>query len=87
MQKDRFDRVLSFLLGASWGIIIFGALLIFNIFSSLGLPLAIFITIFFIIISLFFVLLLDAFSINREKLTEMKKQTKLLEKLYAKHTN
>ena len=86
MQKDRFDRTLSFLLGASWAIVFFGALIFFKSFLPLGLGIAIVITIFFIFIGLFLILGLDAFAVNRQKLVEAKKQTKLLEKIYAKHT-
>lgn len=86
MQKDSFDRTLSFLLGASWAILFFGALLIFKYLLPLGWGFAIFSTIFFIFVALFLILLLDAFAINRQKLVEAKKQTKLLEKIYAKHT-
>ena len=86
MQKDIFDRIISFLLGASWAIVFFGALLTFKIFSVLGLGFSFFITISFVLVSLFLILALDAFAINRQKLVEMKKQTKLLEKIYSKHT-
>ncbi|MBW6488746.1 hypothetical protein [Sulfurimonas sp.] len=86
MQKEKFDRIISFLFGASWAIIIFGALITFKLFSFLGFSLAIFITIFFVVIAFFLILALDAFSVNREKLYEAKKQTKLLEKIYSKHT-
>ena len=86
MQKDIFDRIISFLLGASWAIVLFGALITFKIFIILGFSLALFITILFIIVSLLIILALDAFSVNREKLVEIKKQTELLEKIYAKHT-
>jgi len=82
MQKDIFDRTISFLLGASWAIIFFGSIITFKTFLILGLGLSIFITILFIIISLLMVLALDAFAINREKLVEMKKQTKILENIY-----
>ena len=86
MQRDIFDRIISFLLGASWAIVLFGALITFKIFIVLGLGLALFITIFFIIISLLIILALDAFAINRQRLLESKKQTELLEKIYSKHT-
>ena len=86
MQKDRFDRIISFLLGASWAIVFFGALLTFKSFLVLGLGLSLFLTILFILISLFLILVLDAFAINRQKLVEMRKQTKFLEKIYSKHT-
>jgi hypothetical protein len=86
MQKDKFDRIISFLLGASWAIVLFGTLITFKIFSFLGFSLALFITIVFIVISLFLILALDAFAINRQRLEEAKKQTQLLEKIYSKHT-
>ena len=81
MQEDNFDKILNFLLGASWAIVLFGALIIFKLFSSYGLPLSIFLTILYIFISLFLVLSLDAFRVNKLRLVEAKKQTKLLEKL------
>lgn len=86
MQKDRFDRILSFLLGASWAIVFFGALITFKSLLVLGLGLAIFSTTLFIFVGLFLILGLDALAVNREKLKEIQKQTKLLEKIYAKHT-
>ena len=86
MQKDRFDRILSFLLGASWAVVFFGALIILKSFLPLGLGLSLVVTIFFIFISLFLVLGLDAFAVNRQKLVEAKKQTKLLEKISQKYT-
>jgi len=87
MQKDKFDRIISFLLGASWAIIVLGSIITFKTtFILLGIPLAIFFTMLYIITSLFMILLLDAFSINRQKLQEVKKQTKLLEKLWENNT-
>jgi len=87
MQKDLYDRIISFLQGASWGIIIFGALVTFKISVVFGLSLAIFFTTLFIFITLFLVLALDAFSVNKQKLSEAKKQTELLEKIYFENTN
>ncbi|MEA2091037.1 MAG: hypothetical protein U9O83_01575 [Campylobacterota bacterium] len=86
MQKDKFDRIIGFLLGASWAIIIFGALITFKLFLFLGFSLSLFITVLFVVFSFFMILALDAFAINRQKLQEAKKQTKLLEKIYSKHT-
>jgi len=83
VQKDIFDRIISFLLGASWAIVLFGALITFKIFIVLGLGLSLFITILFIIISLFIILALDAFMVNKQRLAEAKKQTELLEKIYT----
>jgi len=86
MQEDKFDRIISFLLGASWAIVIFGALITFKSTLFFGLGLALFLTILYIVTSLFMILALDAFSINRERLQELKKQTKLLEQLNEKST-
>lgn len=86
MQKDMFDRITSFLLGASWAIIIFGALITFKIFLVFGFTLSLIITIGFILLSLFAMLALDAFQVNKKRLEEAKKQTELLEKIYKKHT-
>ena len=86
MQKDIYERIISFLLGASWAIVLFGALITFKLFISLSIVLAIFSTLLYIVISLFTVLALDAFMVNKERLKEAQKQTKLLEKIYAKHT-
>ena len=83
MQKDIFDRTISFLLGASWAIVLFGALITFKTFLILGLGLSLFITMIYIILSMFMMLALDAFAVNKEKLVEMKKQTELLEKIYS----
>jgi len=87
MQKDIFERIVSFLLGASWAILLFGALITFKIFMVLGFGLAIFLTILYIIISLFLILALDAFMVNKQRLAEAKKQTELLEKIYEKETS
>jgi len=86
MQKDIYDRIISFLLGASWGIILFGAYLTFKISIVFGVTLAVFFTILFIFTALFLLLLLDALSVHKQRLEEAKKQTALLEKIYTKHT-
>ena len=86
MQKDIFDRIISFLHGASWAVVLFGALITFNLFLFLGFGLSLFITVVFVIVSLFMVLALDAFAVNKERLNEAKKQTELLKKIYSKHT-
>jgi len=86
MQKDIYERIINFLLGASWAIVLFGAFITFKLFITLGLALAIFLTLLYVIVSLFLILGLDAFLVNKKRLEEAKKQTKILEKIYAKHT-
>jgi predicted RND superfamily exporter protein len=83
MQKDIYERIISFLLGASWAIVIFGALFTFKTFIVFGIAIALFSTLLFIIISLFLILLLDSFEVNKRRLHEAKKQTELLEKIYT----
>ena len=84
MQKDIYDRIIGFLQGASWAIVLVGAFFTFKFSIFLGIPLSIFSTIIYILISLFLILLLDAFNVNKERLKEAKKQTKLLEELITK---
>ncbi|HIP20017.1 MAG TPA: hypothetical protein EYG70_02710 [Sulfurimonas sp.] len=81
MQKDIYDRIIGFLQGASWAIVLVGAFLTFKFSILWGISFSIFCTTLYIISSLLFVLLLDAFSVNKERLKEAKKQTKLLEEL------
>jgi cobalamin biosynthesis protein CobD/CbiB len=87
MQKDIYDKIIGFLQGASWAIVLVGAYFTFKLTISFGLSFSIFLTLFYVIVSLFLVLALDAFSVNKQKLEEAKKQTKLLEKIYSKHTS
>jgi membrane-bound ClpP family serine protease len=84
MKKDPFLRVVNFLLGASWAIIVLGAMLTFKFFIYFGISSAIFTTFIFIFFSLFFVLFLDMFIVNKQRLQETKKQTELLEKIASK---
>ena len=81
MQKDIFDKIISFLLGASWAFVVFGAILTFQLLIQFGVGMSLFFTIVFIVISLFMIVLLDALVVNKQKLYEIKKQTLLLEKL------
>jgi len=81
MQKDIYGRIINFLLGASWAIVLLGALITFKLFITLGLALAIFLTLLYVIISLFLILGLDAFLVNKKRLQEAQKQTKLLEEI------
>lgn len=83
MKKDAFERIANFLLGASWGIVVFGSLYIFTVALVHGFATALFVTILFVVLSLFLVLLLDAFLVNKERLREAKKQTQLLEKIHS----
>lgn len=84
MQEATFHRIVSFLLGASWAVVLFGALITFKSFFFMGFFTSVFFSVCFIFFSLFMILALDAFVINRKRLDEAKKQTKLLEDLTNK---
>jgi len=86
MQKDKYDRIISFLLGASWAIVLFGAYFTFKFSLTFGFQFALFLTTLYIFVSLFMILMLDTFHVNKQRLDEAKKQTLLLEKIYNKDT-
>jgi hypothetical protein len=85
MQELTFHRIVNFLLGASWAIVLFGALITFKSLLFLGLFTAIFFSVFYIFFALFMILALDAFVINRKRLQETQKQTKILEEISKNH--
>jgi len=78
MKKSLFETLLSFLLGISFAFLILGSVLTFKIFLDLGLFSAIFSTIIFIFVTLFFILVLESMNLYREGHEEKRKQTKLL---------
>ncbi len=81
MKRNIFDKIISFLLGTSWAFIVLGAFIIFKIFLFMGVGSALFFTILYIILGLFFVLLLETMLTYKERLAESKKQTQLLEEI------
>ena len=84
MQKNFFEKILSFLLGASWAFIALGAVITFKFFLFFGLASAVFTTFLYIIFSMFFILLLDYFKTSKDILKEKKEQTKLLREISSK---
>ena len=86
MQKDLYERLINFLFGASWGILLFGALFTFKTLLVFGLPVALFSGLLFILFMLMVILLLDALSVHKQKLKELEKQTEILEKIFQKDT-
>ena len=78
MKKNLFETLLSFLLGISWAVLILGALLTFKVFLDLGIFTAVFSTIVFIFVTLFFILVLESMNVLRDGHEEKRKQTKLL---------
>lgn len=78
MKKSLFETILSFLLGISWAFLILGGLLTFTTFSDLGFFTALFSTIIFVFVTLFFILVLETMNLYRDGHEEKRKQTKLL---------
>lgn len=79
MKRSVFDNIISFLLGISWAFIVLGAYIVFKIFLFMGVGSALFFSILYIILGLFFILLLETMLTYKERLNESKKQTQLLE--------
>ncbi len=73
--------LINFLLGASWAFAFMGAVIFFYLFLHVGIFYSIFGSFLGAIPGLFLVLLIEYFIMRQEKLDELKKQTKLLEKL------
>ncbi len=84
MKPDTFERIVNFLLGASGAFVLFGAFLTFETLIVFGLSTAIFSTFIYIFFGLFIMVALDAFVVNKKRLYEAKKQTKLLEEIASK---
>ena len=81
MQESLFNKILSFLHGASIAFILLGAFATFTYFLSFGLPQALSLSFVFIFISLVIVLWIDSLGMKKVTLDEMKKQTEILERI------
>ncbi len=81
MQESLFNKILSFLHGASVAFIVLGTFATFTYFSPFGLAQALSISFVFIFISLVIVLWVDSLNTKRVTLREMKKQTEILERM------
>jgi hypothetical protein len=84
LQKSYIEFLISFLLGVSWAFVFLGAALFFFIFSKFGFFAGLLGTFIGAIFGLFMVLIVEIFYIQIQKLEELKRQTKLLEKLSEK---
>jgi len=80
-KKNAFERLISLLQGASWALVLVGAVSFFATFYNFGIFTAFIAAFIGSLGGLFFVVLFEIANIQIEKLVEIKKQTKLLEKL------
>jgi hypothetical protein len=84
LKKTHFDFLISFLMGASWAITVLGAIKLFSVFLPFGIFAAITAGFIGSLFGLFLVMIVGLASIQAEKLSELKRQTKLLETLLQK---
>lgn len=80
-----FEKLLSFLQGASWALAIAGGGYTFILFLPFGLIVSAMIGLFFFLAGVFFVVVFEIAFIQMAKLKEMEKQTALLERCIAKN--
>jgi len=80
-KRSAFERLISLLQGASWALVLIGAFSFFTALYPFGLFSGIIGAFLGSLGGLFFVVVFEIGNIQIEKLEEMKKQTKLLEKL------
>lgn len=84
LSSPLLSLLINFLLGASWAFALLGAAVIFFLFLQIGIFYSLFGAFLGALPGLFMVLLIEYFLMREEKLTELRKQTKLLEELVAK---
>lgn len=80
-KRSAVERLISLLQGASWALVLIGAFSFFTIFYPFGFFIGIIGAFLGSLGGLFFVVIFEIANIQMEKLDEIKKQTKLLEKL------
>jgi len=80
-KRSAYERLISLLQGASWALVVVGATTFFSFLYPLGLFTAFIGAFVGSLGGLFFVVVFEIAYQQSEKLDEMKKQTKLLEKL------
>jgi purine-cytosine permease-like protein len=86
-KRSAYERLISLLQGASWALVVVGA----TVFSSILYPFGLFSALIGAFLGslggLFFVIVFEIAHQQSEKLEEIKKQTKLLEKIDEKLSN
>ena len=80
-KQNFFEKLLSLLQGAAWALVFVGSVSFFLTLYHLGFFVALFGAFIGALFGLFFVVIFEIAQVQIEKLKELKKQTKLLEKL------
>lgn len=83
-KRSSFERLISLLQGASWALVLLGAVSSFITLYPFGILVALIGAFLGSLVGLFFVVIFEIASMQIEKLDEIKKQTKLLEKILKK---
>lgn len=81
MKKPAYETILSFLIGAAWAFLLLGSLLTFQTSLVFGFMTAMFSTIIYIFIVLFFILILEMMNLYKENHDENRQQTKILREI------
>lgn len=84
IKRSAFERLISLLQGASWALVLVGAITFFKALYPFGIFIALIGSFLGSLVGLFFVIIFEIANIQIEKLNEMKKQTDLLEQLLKK---
>jgi hypothetical protein len=84
LRKPYIEFLISFLSGVSWALVLLGAISFFFIFSRFGFFVGFLSGFMGAVFGLFMVLIVEIFSIQIQKLEELKRQTKLLEEIFKK---
>jgi len=80
-KRSAYERLISLLQGASWALVVIGATIFFTTLYPLGFFTALVGAFLGSLAGLFFVVVFEIAQQQSEKLEEVKKQTKLLERL------
>lgn len=86
LKKTTLSFLISFLLGAGWGIALIGAVSMFFSFFHVSIFLALLSSVLGALPGLILVVFLEYLLLKSEMLAEMKHQTRLLEKISSHHT-
>jgi predicted membrane-bound spermidine synthase len=87
LRKSYIEFLISFLSGVSWALVFLGGGLFFIIFSHFSFFTGLLGAFIGAVFGLFMVLIVEIFSVQIQKLEELKRQTKLLEKLLKKDSD